>query len=349
MSKKFWKIYKIFVVAFLTFTLCLFVTLWLFLSSFEASEPTNLVADVVSFFENNNTKKIKKYLSYKESIFNTEKIIDELINTKLNKKEYHYEKTPKDNDKELKYLIKSGTEKIATVTLTLNQKKGMFNLNRWDISSITDLLGEEKTIDVIAPKNYDIYLNDVLIPTTYLKDENYLTSELTNINKYIKVSPLNKYIIKGLYNEPILKSIVDDKNIEIIQKENTYFVKFKGNNKLQEELKEYIENFCKNYTRYVVNEQGFGTISSYVIPSSKAYTFLRDVAGSNNWMGNHTPTEFTELIFENMQMYNDEAFSIDVKYTYSYKVLGKEKNFDALLTLYMVKQNNKWLIADLNT
>lgn len=349
MSEKFWKIYKIYVITFAIIISGLFITLWLFLASFEKSEPTNVVMNVIGYFESQKINKIKKYIKIKNEEINTKEIIDEVILEKINKKNFSYEKVSSNNEHELKYTINADDSKIATIVLKLNDKKGLFNLNRWDVLRIDDLLPEERTINIIAPKGYDIYLYDTLLQSSYLTDANYLTPELINIKKYAEVDSLNKYTIEGIYEEPNIKSLFNNQEIEVIKKDDDYFVKFASNENILNEQSEYIKKFCINYTRYVINEQSFNSISSYVISSSNAYKFLKSITNSNKWMGNHTKAEFSEINLKNMQMYNENAFSIDVNYSYSYKVMNKDKKYDTNLTLYLVKQNNEWKIADLTT
>ncbi len=346
MSKKFWKIYKIYIIVFSVIIISLFVTLWLFLSSFEKSEPTNLVMDVIDNFENKKINKIKKYIEIKNEDINKKEIIDELILEKINKNDFSYEKI-NSSEQVLKYSINGDNYKIATIVLKLNDKKGMFNLKRWDVLRIDDLLPEARTINIISPKGYEIYLYDELLKDDYLTEDNYLTKELTNIKKYTEVDSLNKYTVEGIYKEPNIKSIFNNKEVEIIKKEDNYFVKFASNENILNEQSNYIKNFCTNYTRYVINEQGFNSISSYVISSSNAYKFLRSIANSNQWMGNHTKAVFSDINLTNMQMYNENAFSVEANYNYSYKVLNKEQKYETNLTIYMVKQNNEWKIADL--
>ena len=110
-----------------------------------------------------------------------------------------------------------------------------------------------------------------------------------------------------------------------------------------------MSSWCQNYTRYVLKEAYFGDIAGMVVSNSETYKLLRGVSNTNLWSGNHTPTEFGEIKFDNMEVFSDNAFKVDIHYTYSFDAEVGHQEDEANLTLYMLNENGNWKILKLNT
>ena len=221
----------------------------------------------------------------------------------------------------------------------------MFKTNKWDIEEIKQELKKEKLTIITLPDEI-ININGIKVIQDELVDNNHYLESLDNVLKYVDLKPMVKYEIDNI----LITSDVNFTKYKHNKLNNdTYLYDFPSDNDLLDSKKEFLTNWCKNYTKYVVNESTFGSISASVVNNSNAYAFLRTVANTNIWLSDHTSTEFSEFSFKNMHMYANDLFSIDIEYEYSFYVNEDLKKYTTNLTLYLIEVNGNWLIADLTT
>ena len=346
------KIYKKIVITFLVLILITFITFWLFLDAYEKSQPFYKVDYIITNITNNKSKKIVDNLEVINKNINTSKKIETMLNKKYKGKTITYTKNYQKFKKDKPvYDLLIDNKIIGTVYLKENGTSKVFKLTKWKINKIENLLGTSKTINIIAPNNYEVYVDDYKLKDSDISDPNYQTEEIKILNKFASLESINYYLVKGIYDNANIYGILDKKKTTAINdsESNLYKIGFAENKELLDNQKDYLTNIIKNYTRYVVNEQDFTSINKYLIYPSNTYTVLKNIGLTNVWLKNHTPTTFSEIKYSNMKVYGDNAYSIMVTYTYSYIVNGSKKEFPTTITLYMVKKNNTWLVASLKT
>ena len=345
MDTKFWKHYKIFLAISLSLIFIILALLWSFLSAYEKGLPEFFIQKVAGWYQTGDVNEIIKYINVDENSFNTKKAVKMILKNELNSAKITYDKKTGlySKDKPV-YSILNNNEEIAVVSLKASHKKNLFHTKNWLIKNIDEKFSE-KNISIIAPQNADVFINDKKVTEEYLKESNYYRESLKDIEYYL--SPFEcLYEVPNVYDNSIIKV-----NDQILEKdsEDFYYYVYSSDNELLQNQREIIKNFCINYTKYVVNEAGFGSISGIVLPGSNAYNFLQGVASTNIWLASHTPTEFSEITFQNMQVYSESAYSVDVNFEYSFYVGNDKKSYETNLTLYFINVNGMWLIANLTT
>ena len=344
MNKKFWKHYRIVIVTISLIFVFVLSTLWLYLDAYEKSMPEYQAENVVKLYKKGKIEEIVNYIP-EDGTFNTKDVMQKALKEDLNVKDINYEKKSGKFTKEHPtYSINSDKNELSIIELKKSKRKGLFKTNKWEIEKINHHFDKQNFIFIVK-KGEEILLNGIEVDEDKIITENYYPEKVHNLIKYIEIEPLTKYEVDGVYPE----STVVFKNSEFTEDDYTYTYKYPSNDKLLEDQKEFIENWCKNYTKYVVNEAKFNSISSDVIYGSEAYNFLRTVANTNIWLAKHTQTNFSDFTFANMEVYNDDAFSVDISYKYSFYVEDDLKEYDTRLTLFFIKINNSWKIADLTT
>ena len=340
----FWNIYKIIFTILLVLVICTWILLWIFLTSYEAGRPTHLADEVVSMYQKKNVNRISKYVDLKDNAFNNKKTLKESIKKTINKDIKYTKKAGKYTDKKPVYSIISNNKEIGVLTLKAKSRKGLFGIKRWQIDNINPLL-ETKTIIINAPDDVNVTVNGRLLDNKSLDNENYLTEDLIFISNYKEIKPFLSYKIDDMYDS----FEIELSSGEFNNNDNVYTYVYPEDKELLSSLQDNLIDFCYNYTRYVLKETTFASISKYVMNGTDTFTFLRGIASTNIWSGNHTPVEFSDIEFNNMEKYNDDVFKVDVKYTYKFTSSIGEQVSDANLTLYLINNNGNWQIIKLNT
>ena len=343
-NKKFWKHYRIFLIVAFVIIISIWTLLWSYLYFYEKSRPEYEIEKVTKLFQKGKTDKIVKYIDIKEK-YNTKESSEKIIKNDLKRAKISYEKKRGEYKNESPvYSILNKDKEIAIIKLKPSSKKDMFNTTKWEIDNIRYSFAKED-IEIIAMPDEKITINGIEVSKDNVTDENYYLEKLNNVLPYVDFSPLVKYEIEDVYKN----SVIEYEKSSFQKDGNVYTPVYPSDEKLLEKHKDFLNNWCKNYTKYVVNEETFGSISNYVIQSSNAYGFLRTVANTNYWLAAHTPTEFSDFTFENMQKYQDDLYSVDIKYNYSFYVNDDLKEYQTNLTLYLIEVDGYWYIADLTT
>ncbi len=344
MRKKFWRHYRIFCLIAFVLIIGFAIFFWLFLSSYEQGRSTYLVQDIVDGFN----KKDYDYLIQKiDKIGFTNNDYYEKILSSKNYQDVSFErKMGVYKDDAPVYSIKSNNQEIAVVSLKLAPEKGLFNINRWLIDKM-ELTIETNDISIVVPKGIKPFINGQAVDDSYIQDNEYYPPNIKNILNKVNFEALNEYVVPNVYEE----STITLSSGTIYKKENFYSYDFGADEELLNSLASYLEQLCYAYNRYVSNEHIFEKLTPYLLTNTPTYTFLSGVKYTNVWSWNHTPTKFSNFELKNMQVYNDELFSVEITHDYEYTVYetNETRKYTANLTLLMVKKNGKWLLGDLTT
>lgn len=349
---KFWRIYKRFIIISLIIIVLILSVLWLFLDSYEKSQPFYKAEYVVNKLKTGKAKKIVEKLDVINKELNTNKKIAKILNNEYENQKITYEKKTGYFTKETPvYNIILNDKIIGTLYLEKNNQKNLFGLNNWSLQKIEGLLPTPKTINIIAKKEFLVYVENNELTNKDIINSNYETEEIKELKKHTNLDSIISYEVKGIYEEPSIYGQISGKKYTAIMdnEQNLYRIGFDEDRNLFAEQKEYLDTIIKDYTKYIINEHSFNNIKEYLINGSETYKILQGISRTNIWLKNHTPATFDTIDFLNMQVYSSDAYSIEAKYIYKYRANGENKEFETNLTLYMVKKDNKWLVAYLKT
>lgn len=341
-KNKFWKIYRFFVIFFFIIILGIWATLWVFLKSYEDGRPDYTAKEVVKLYNDKNYDKILKFVELDDNS-NSESLKVALSNAYSDELTYIKKAGVYTKDNPVYSIIDSNDES-ATIYLKKKSIKGLFGINRWEVDKIVPNF-EKVTINIIVPSNVNPLLNDNLLDESSLVSQDYYPDDLKIINEITPITSYYQYEVKDVYSGYKLEV----SSGSLAKNENTYTYIYPENTEILNNVEDSLKEFCMNYARYVGNETNFSSISSQVLPGTDVYELLSGISNTNKWSGYHTPTQFSDILFNNMEMYSDNAFKVEANYKYSYTADIGDQEFEANLTLYLVKYNDTWLIANLNT
>lgn len=345
----FWKVYRIILLVLLLIVIGVWILLWLFLNSYEKSQPDNVVNDIIKLFEKGDAKSLSKYVKLEnKNINNTESIIPIINNNIRDGKYSYYVDTTNSTNKKMVYTINKNKQKFVKLTLSLDKRRRIFNGKIWKPSNIDKLIGEPSDITVSVPIDAtETTINGYKLSDNELTINEFYPDELLPLKDYNVLTPLKKYTVKGIYGEPNIEVTYNNKVVNIISDNQDYIYPYELDQALLDSLRPTIEEFVKTYTRYAEDETGIASVNPYLISNSKASEFIKSALFYKGWVGNHTPTQFSEIELSGMQKYSDNAFKVVATYSYNFNASGNRK-YDGKLTMYWVNQNGKWLLGNLN-
>lgn len=345
------------VVALVLIFIGLFV-FWGFISDYEDSMPIHGMDEVVDKFEANN---IDDYLvdaiegAYNE--FETESDVNKMILDEykkfINGKEISFVKAKEYTDKAPQYIVSAGDTKVARVSLSAKTKNDSdFDVWTFDSINISEYLVniiETKDYTVTVPEGTVVTVNGKEISDTYLvKSEDI--KELEEAGKYVTVPKMNTYEIKGFYNAPEIKGSYNGKAVSLKAEENKYSGSFCVDEEFAKEQGEYVDKVVTLYAKNFINVDK--NIYSYVMKKSYLYESMQSATTYFYPDSSIQSYEFTEKTIGNYVVYNENCFSVDVKYTLfiDFKPSYKQDNTTEIgnFKFYFVKQDDKWYLTSLS-
>lgn len=348
-KSKFWKIYKIMILVMLILSIVVWGILWCFLDSYEKSTPEKLIDKVLYMFNSKDTNSLSKYIKIPNEDIYDSKDISNILKDELNSK-YTYRKKNGSSEKNPKYsIIDKERKEIAIISLNLKGKSGIFKMKSWEVEGISNIIDDTNDIEVIIPDGSKLYVNNKFINEDKIVDKEVVFTKLINVKDLVEVPFGVKYTLKNIINNTKVECEYLGKKIELINQDNKYDFIYPSDQEYINVAKSRMDGFVDSYTRYVAAEVGFGSVTPYLLSNTKVYSFLSKIASTNKWSGDHSRSEISEIEYSNVQVYNENLFSVDVKYHYSFSVGTNKKDFDSTLTLYMVNKNNNWYVGDMTT
>jgi len=349
-KKVFWKIYGVLGVIGVALSVTLLIVFWNFLSAYEKSQPKYEMEKVINLFEDSDSTQLVKYMTYDLSIFESDSTIVRYLDGLLVDGQWDFEqKAGAYTQNTPVYKVKKDGVAVATVTLIKSSEKDTFNMDKWELQSVGDLLPTLADYEVLAPAAATVYVNGIPLSDKYMIDKNIAIPDLANSAKYVSVPTMVKYSFSGLHDKPQIVAVGNVFNSELAatyQNDHTIKFAFESDQDFNNSQESRIIEFSQLYGRYVTNDAKFASLSPYIIANSNSYNFLKTISAINIWYGSHTLPEFINLVVSNYQMYNENCYSCDVSFTLTFVLSNKTFQYPTNLRYYFVKSNDVWRIAD---
>ena len=346
----FWKVYGVMVVIGVALSVTLFIVFSNFLSAYEKSQPKHEMEKVINLFEDGDSSQIVKYMTYNLTTFENDDSIVKYLDSLLMDGQWDFEQRAGAYSKNTPvYKVKKDGVAVATVTLVKSTEKSDFNMDRWELQSIEDILTTPADYVVLAPTGSAIYVNGIALSNEYIIEKNIAIPNLVSTAKYTSVPTMVKYSIAGLYQKPQILAVGNVLNTELVatyQNEHTLKFAFESNQDFNVLQENRIIEITQIYGRYVTNDAKFASLSPYIITNSDSYNFLKTIASINVWYGTHSLPEFVNLVVSNYQIYTTNCYSCDVSFTLTFLLSNKTFQYPTNLRYYFVKSGDVWRIAD---
>ena len=225
-----------------------------------------------------------------------------------------------------------------------------------DIAQYEFFVGSESTlsqsVDIVAPKGYSVYLNNVKVSDTYIKNQEYGYELLGDVKGYSGSIPvMYSYSVKDLYLEPQIK-VLDTEGKEVAlkdKKDGTYVYDLQCDADAEKQHESLVIDFVKSYFNYTGNgwkniAQNHEALLYYVLPGSSADTYIR----GSYWGVYYNSTyniKHNLLDASNFIVYDDSTFSCDLKYNTDFNLYNYNKHFEGSFKFVFVKQGEEFKLS----
>lgn len=351
----FYTLYFLFILIFFIATYIGLQWLQGWLADFEAAQPTVKAEQVFQeVFTDPDWGALYDASGAQDSAYEGKEAYVNYMEAKVGDSTLTYEETSAGLSKDMKYVVRLGSEKIATFTLVDKNQTGDVSLENlenitdipdWQLGAVEVFFERENTYYIVKMDGSTAYVNgvalgdDATIQIATTKAVDYLPEGTTGASLYTQQ-------VTGLMEMPTITiTDKDDNDAQVTYDETTRtFTERTESNTITEEQKELAINAAKTNCLWMIEEvTDRGTVAKYFDPSYKPYTDI--VQTRELWMQNHGGYEFVDMQVTDFAMYNDDIFSVRVSTILRVaRTDGSTRDYDYARSLFFHKTDaGKWL------
>lgn len=351
----FYTLYFLFILIFFLGTFIGLTWLHGWLTDFELAQPTVKAEQVFTqLFTHPDWGALYDAAGAKDSAYEGKDAYVAYMEDKVGDSQLTYMETSAGLSGDKKYLVRLGSEKVASFTLVDKNQVGDVSLNNlenigdipdWQLGAVEVFFNREGTYYIEKLDGHTAYVNDV--PLT---DDMTIQVATTLAEEYLPAGTTGASMctqqIDGLMTQPVV-TIFDKsgKQMEVTYDETTRtFTERLESNTMSDEEKNVALEAAKVYCQWMIKEvTDRGTIAKYYDPSSETYNNI--VKTTELWMQSHNGYTFSNESVTNYARFGDDLFSVSVSLSLDVtRTDGTVKNYPYSQSLFFRKSDTgKWL------
>lgn len=243
-----------------------------------------------------------------------------------------------------KYIVRCGSEKVATFTLCNNAPDA--DIPDWQLGTVEIFYSAGLSITVMAPPDYTVLINGQAlddshaIRTVSTKAEDFLPSGVHGYR-------MNEMVVHDLLTEPdvqVLDSQGNQVELHYDSQTRCYSVDA-GSPEITEEHRQTLITAAETYCKYMIGDASRTALRNCFDSRSDIY---RTITENTTWMQNYARYELGEAQISDYYCYNDEYYSARVALTM--KVTRKDgsiKEYELDNTFFLKKAGDQWLVWEM--
>ena len=352
----FYTLYFLFILIFFLATFLGLTWLHGWLTDFEMAQPDGKAEQVFTqLFTDPDWGALYESAGAKDSAYEGKDAYVTFMENKVGDSHLNYLETSAGLDKYTKkYLVRLGSEKVASFTLVDKNQTGDVSLDNlenlgdipdWQLGSVEVFFNREGTYYVEKLDGHTAYVNDVA-----LTDDMTIQVATTLAEEYLPEGTTGASMctqqIDGLMTQPVV-TIFDKsgKQMEVTYDEATRtFTERLESNTMSDDEKTVALDAAKVYCQWMIKEvTDRGTIAKYYDPTSETYNNI--VKTTELWMQDHGAYTFTNESVTNYARYGEDIFSVHVSMSLDVtRTDGSVRSYPYDQSLFFRKSDTgKWL------
>lgn len=331
---------------------------WRFIGNYEESMPVHGMEKVIKYFKNADitqlmTENDDNIINEFEGNSSDKNIIAEKYNEYLKNKKIDFKKANNYTDKKPVYVVTADDVKVANVRL-ISKKKNSSNFKIWefgsiDISDFYKNIFKTTDIKIQVPKGTEVTINGKTAAESYITKTEQI-EELKPLLEYVANLPdMVTYEIKGFTTEPEVKAVLNGEELKLTSEKNTYTGTFTATEEFISEVNEYVDKVVVAYAKNFINVEK--KILPYIMKNSELYASVKSATTAWYPDSEIKSYDFAEKEISNYQVYSEDCFSCDVKYTIdisfrpSYKV--EDPTETGNFKWFFTKKDGTWYLTSM--
>ncbi len=343
--KIFYKLYSVYILLFCIVMTVVLYKLYIWLTDYEASQPTHKADEVFSeMFENPDWGALYDRVGIKDSVYEGREAYIAYMTEKVGETPLKLIKTSAGLSGDKKYFVKLKEENLLSFTLVSSEPSER-GITTWSLGDIELFYEHEEGVRVQLQTGHTVMLNGIPL------DEECVIQRLETVaEEYLPVGVHGKrqqvLVEDGLLVEPEI-TIVDEVGKEqkvIYDVQTDTYIEQVEEFKIGEDERDAVLRAAQEYSKHMLGIKV--KLSEYFNTDSEIYKVIRK---NENWMSGYSNYEFSEAEFTNYYPYTDDLFSVRVSMVLSvFRKNGSTKEYTVDSEFFMERQEDgKWLVTDI--
>ena len=336
----FYSIYATFVVLALGAILALMVPLRSWLETYQASQPENKSHEIYTqLFADPDWSKLYELAGVADTAYEGKDAYAAYMEDKIGTDQLTFMETSAGLSGDRKYVIRHGSEKIATFTMTGTEDEST-RITTWELGTVELFFTRDCSITVEKTPEQTVYINGVAlddsftIKTVATLAESYLPEGIHGYRR-------EQQTLSGLLVTPTVT--VKDANgteVPVTVDENGIYTTPIPEMVISEEEQKIAINAAKAKALYSIRAIGTGELRKHFDSTTQIY---KDICNTQVFMQEYTGYRFDESVtaVSDYYRYSDDLFSahvtLQLKVT---RVRGSVKTYDAATTFFFTRQED---------
>lgn len=336
----FYSIYATFVVLALGASIALTIPLRSWLETYQASQPENKSQEIYArLFADPDWAALYNLADVQDTAFEGSNAYAAYMEDKVGTDELTLMETSAGLSGDRKYVIRHGSEKIATFTMTGTEDPST-HITAWELGKVELCFTRERSVTVEKAPEQTVYINGVAlddsytVKTTATRAEGYLPQ---GIHGYRRV----QQTLSGLLMTPTVSvRNPDGSTVPLIQDENGNYSIQTPEMVISGEEKKIAVDAAKAYALYSIRAIGTGELKKHFDSTAQIY---KDICNTQVFLRDYTGYRFVDDItaVSDYYRYSDDLFSAHVVLQLKVTLAsGTAKIYDAATTFFFTRQED---------
>lgn len=345
---KFYYVYKYFVLAIISIMAGILAYLWFSLNDYEKHLPEKTMDVVFSEMKDGDYSRLVENGDSSLSTFCKQEDVNAYIKQIVDGKDLSYKKkTGEFKEEHPVYVILCGEDALTTVSLK-SVKTTFYGNTVWEVENVGKMALPSYDMTVTAPNGATVTVNGTQLSADYVSESDIIVDSLKDLPDYISCPTMTKYVVPGVLGIPeVSVTAADGTAMEISTSEDNKEVVagYPGKDGLLSAYGEQTLNIAQTYTKYMAADTSLTDIAQYVDGNAEIYQFLR--TSEVYWFTSHDSYEFTNTEAYDATKYDDNIFSISVKYDYTIYRNGESFYYPTDLTFVYANVDGNLKVEDI--
>ncbi len=320
----FYTLYFMFILVFFigTFIGLLWLKGWL--TDYELAQPSAKAEQVfIELFTDPQWGELYEASGAQDSLYEGEEEFVAYMTEKVGSSQLTYLETSAGLSGDKKYVVRLGSENIASFTLVDKNSVGDTTLDNlgdlpdWQLGAVEVYFQRENSYLINSVSGHTVYVNNValddssIIQIATTKAAEYLPEGTVGVSMCLRQAA-------GLFMQPTV-TIFDDKGnqMEVTYDESTCtFTERTESNTISDEEQEAVRLAAETNCLWMITEiTNRATVAKYFDSSSDAYSDIVGIPASELWMQSNNGYSFVDESITDYCQYTDELFSARISLT----------------------------------
>lgn len=310
---------------------------------FEASQPTAKCEEVFAeLFEAPDWQQIYELSDTEDDI--TAQKYAHYMQKKVGDTKLTYIETSAGLSGDKKYIVRCGSEKVATFTLHNTAPNG--DIPNWRLGTVEIFYSANVSVTVLAPPEYK-----VLVDGMELDESHVIRSVTTKAQEYLPNGVygyrMNEMVVHDLLTEPEVQVLDAQGNpLEVHYDSETqcYSVEA-GSSEITQEHSQILTSAAETYCKYMIGDATRTALRDCFDSRSDIY---RTITENTTWMQSYASYELGQAEITDYYCYNEEYFSARVALTLDVtRRNGTVKTYELDNTFFLKKAGSQWVVWEM--